>query len=442
VLVTAVALAAWVPALAGGFRYDDFRNVVHDPATRDGAALLGRLPHGVRPLTRLSYFLDHAAWGLSPRAFLATNLALHLAASLMLLALVRRRLASLAAGVLAGALFAAQPAGDVAVAYVSGRSAVLSAALLLGGLLVWDRAAGRSARAAWGAVALFALATLARETALVFPLLVLLWEATRPDGGEPLRRRLAPLALPGGVAVAATALLIAVSARYRTLAAVSLAHHDPGGALAENLRALPVALSLWARPGALAIEHPPPPAGAIWIAAGAALALGLIAVAIAARRKTPQLALAAGWILVVLLPTHTLLARSEAVTQRPLYLAWVGPALLAGAAVVALAKRVRPALLATAAAGLVLATTLAAHDRARLWTDDAALWRAAVDRSPGSPRAWNNLGAAYLAARDYPRARASFRVALELDPKFPSARAGLAGLALVAPDLRGGGDPP
>ena len=133
-----VALAAWAPALDGGFRYDDYGNVVHDAATRDGSVLLERLPRGVRPLTRLSYFADHAAWGMSPKGFLATNLALHLVASTLLFALARRRLGSVAAGALAGALFAAQPAHDVVVAYVSGRSAGLSAALLFAGLVVWE----------------------------------------------------------------------------------------------------------------------------------------------------------------------------------------------------------------------------------------------------------------------------------------------------------------
>ena len=438
----AVALAAWAPALGGGFRFDDYGNVVHDPATRDGAALLERLPRGVRPLTRLSFFLDHAAGGLAPRAFLATNLALHAAASWLLFALARRRLASSAAGALAGALFAVQPAHEAAVAYVSGRSALLSTALALGGLLVWERAPRRGPGAAWTATALFALAALARETALVFPLLVLLWEATRADGGESLRRRCTPLALPMGVTVVSAALLFALSARYRALAATSLALHDPLGALAENLRALPVALSLWARPAALAIEQPPPPPGAPWLAAGAALALGLAVLASAARKRAPNLALAAGWVVVALLPTHTLLARAEAVTERPLYLAWAGPALLAGAAARALARATRPALPALAAAALVLVAASAAHQRARLWTDEAALWREAVGRAPDSPRAWSNLGAAYLSRRDYTRARAAFRAALALDPGFASARAGVAGLALVAPDPARGGEPP
>lgn len=441
-LVLAAALVAWAPALAGGFRYDDYSNVVRDPATSDGAALLARLPAGVRPLTRISYFLDHAIAGMSPRIFLATNLALHLAASGLLFALARRRLGSLAAAALAAALFAVQPAHEAAVAYISGRSAVLSAPLLLAGLLVWDCGGDRRGRAAWSAVALFALAALARETALVFPLLVALWEATRPEAGGTLRQRLAPLASPAVVVLVALVLLLAQSVRYRSLAATSLALHAPLAALAENLRALPVALSLWARPWALAIEHPPPPTGALWTAGGAALALALAATAIAARLRAPALALAAGWVVVTLLPTHTLLARSEPVTERPLYLAWVGPALLLAAAALAAVRRTGVALPATVALAMVSLGAVAANQRARLWADEVALWREAVARAPRSARAWNNLGAAHLAMRDYGEAAAAFRTALEIDPSFASAHAGLAGLALVPAETRQGVETP
>lgn len=415
---------------------------MRDPATRDGTALVARLPAGVRPLTRISYFLDHAVAGMAPRVFLATNFALHLAASGLLFALARRRLGSLAAAALAAALFAVQPAHEAAVAYISGRSAVLSAALLLAGLLVWDLGGDRRQRAAWGAVALFALATLARETAVVFPLLVALWESTREPKESGLRQRLAPLGAPTAAALAALVLLFALSARYRSLAATSLALHDPLPALAENLRALPVALSLWVRPRALSIEHPPPPAGVLWTAGGATLALALVATALAARRRAPYLALAAGWVVVTLLPTHTLLARSEPVTERPLYLAWAGPALFLAALALAASRRFGSALPATVAIALVGLGVVAAHQRALLWTDEVALWREAVVRAPRSARAWNNLGAACLAARDYPEAAAAFRAALDLDPSFASARAGLAGLALVSADPRQGVEPP
>jgi tetratricopeptide (TPR) repeat protein len=396
----------------------------------------------VRPLTRISYFLDHALWGMAPRGFLATNLALHLAAALLVFSLARRRLGSPAAAALAGALFALQPAHEAAVAYVSGRSALLSTVLVLGGLAVWERGGAAGRRAAWGATALFALAVLARETALVFPLLALLWEATRPGAAEPLRRRLAPFALPAALAAAAALTLFSTAARYRSLLATSLALDGPLAALAGNLRALPVALSLWVRPGALAIEHPPAPEGPAWVGLGAALLAGLGAAAVLLRRRAPYAALAAGWVVVALVPTHTLLARAEAVTERPLYFAFVGPAIAAGAAALALARVSRPAIPALVAASLVLGSGLAAHARARLWTDEAGLWREVLARSPDSARAWNNLGAAYLARRDYREARAAFRTALDLDPGFAAARAGLAGLPPELAGLHKGDDPP
>ena len=59
--------------------------------------LLERLPHGLRPLTRLSYFLDAQLYGMHPPGFLSTNLLLHAITVLLVFALARRRLDDTAA---------------------------------------------------------------------------------------------------------------------------------------------------------------------------------------------------------------------------------------------------------------------------------------------------------------------------------------------------------
>jgi hypothetical protein len=136
-LAIAATAIAWGAVPWGTFQFDDFRNVVRDPATTDAAVLLERLPHGLRPLTRISYFLDAQLHGLKAGGFLATNLLLHAITVVLVFALARRRLDH--AGALIAALaFAVQPANAEVVAYVSGRSTGLMTLLLLGGLLLHD----------------------------------------------------------------------------------------------------------------------------------------------------------------------------------------------------------------------------------------------------------------------------------------------------------------
>src|SRR5262249_28158614 len=143
-----------------------------------------------------------------------------------------------------------------AVAYVSGRSMGLMAALSV--WAVWAhlramRADERGARWRWTglSLALFVLAVLSKEVALVLPLLA--WLTSRWDSpGRP--SRVGPLLVASAVL---GVLLLAVFPRYRTLAGWSLAQHGPLAALGQHLSALPAQLSLWVRPSALSVVHAP-----------------------------------------------------------------------------------------------------------------------------------------------------------------------------------------
>jgi len=73
VFLLAAVLLAWMPGVGGQFHYDDFANVVLDPATSGSAELMSRLANGFRPLLRLSYAADHQLWGFVPAGFLATT---------------------------------------------------------------------------------------------------------------------------------------------------------------------------------------------------------------------------------------------------------------------------------------------------------------------------------------------------------------------------------
>jgi protein O-mannosyl-transferase len=74
------------------------------------------------------------------------------------------------------------------------------------------------------------------------------------------------------------------------------------------------------------------------------------------RRRAPLLMLACVWPIVALLPTNSLLAKIDPVTEMPLYLAWVGPAIAIGYGARLLYARARTPLTArfTAASGTAL----------------------------------------------------------------------------------------
>lgn len=426
-LLLAVTLAVWGPVVRGDFHFDDQPNVVRDEATAGGAVLAERLRTGIRPLLRLSYHLDHRLWGVNPAGFLATNLVLHVLTVLGVWALARRRLGSDLAAVAAGAVFALQPADAEVVAYVSGRSTGLMTALVVGGLLCHERAREAGGGAArrhvpWRVLsfAAFTAACFAKEVALIFPALLLLWEWS----GEQTARRPRGVLIGTLVLAGCVLVLLAFSPRYRTLARFSLALRGPGESLAVNLRAIPVMLSLWVRPWALSVDHdfdPSPHLAAMVLGAGV---LALLAGALFLRGRAPLVALAAGWVLLALAPTNSIVAKLDPVTEKPLYLAWIGPALLLGALVARLRPTVGRRRWALLMAPLLALATWSAAARATTWTDPRRLWADAVAKAPTKARPWANLGVAWM-DRDPVVATRALRQALRLDPQNVAARRSL-----------------
>jgi hypothetical protein len=419
-LLILAAVAAWAPALAGEFQYDDVRNIVFDPATAGGAALLERLANGFRPLLRLSYVLDHLLWGMTPAGFIATNLFLHAATTLGVAALARRRVAGgEIAAVAAGLIFALQPAHAAVVASASGRSTGLATLLVVLALLAHERGVAGTAR--WRLLSLGAmtLAVLAKETALALPALILLWERTRamPTSWRESAQRLAPSCV-----LAVLLLLAAVTAgsRLRELLGFSLALASPFEALAGHAAALPLSLALWFQPWALAIEHPREFAATTSLA-GAGVLLAVATLALALRRRAPLATLALLWPPAALLPTHSVVARLDPIVEKALYPGWVGPSLALAGAVVALGARLRmPRYRAGVAAACALVAALCAW-RAAVWADPVALWREASERTPSSARAWSNRALAELAAGHEAAAAHAVARALELDPHAEAA---------------------
>jgi hypothetical protein len=321
------------------------------------------------------------------------------------------------------------------VAWTSGRSTGLATALVVAGLVVHATPALHGQRRWRAAIAagLFALACMAKETAIIFPILVLLWDWTRGEAEEPGVLRAGP-----AFAVAlASAAVMALSSRYRDLLDHSLGQRGLLESLTVNVRALPRLLSLWLRPSELSIVQPFDPGAGdpAGVTLGIACAAVLVA-GVALRRRAPMVALATGWVLVALLPTCSVIVRTEVVSAKALYPAWIGPALVLGAGVSALSTRIRmrrapAAAMATVIAGVMWVASVAVVDEVRVWSDDVALWERAVRRAPGDAIAWNNLGAGLLAARRPAAAIDAFRVALTLEPRNARTRMNLSLAAVL-----------
>jgi protein O-mannosyl-transferase len=418
--------AVFANATRAGFLYDDWADVVGNPAAT-AATFLDRLTLTVRPLLKASYALQdwlHGSWA---AGFHAVNVLLHAAATVLVLVLARRML-RLAGGdpslalVVAG-LWAVHPAMAETVTYVSGRSAGLSGLLVLAALTL---ATGpRSRAAAIGAGLCAALAPLARETALVLPAPVLLWQATLARA-EPLpvaARRLAPVLL----GTAAAALLLTAMPAHRGLVEFSLQARGPVDALRGNVHAVADMLWLWLAPWQVSID-PAQPLAWGWLEAPTLVRLaglaGAVAVAWSLRRRAPLAAFAISWTLLCFVPTNSVIWRVDPVALKPLYLASLGPVLLLA---LGLGRLVRLVPRAGAVAAVALMAVLAAMtvQRNALYADPVALWQQAVDQAPERGRPWVGLGWALMEAGDLAGAERALAEGLAREPWNLGARQAL-----------------
>jgi hypothetical protein len=438
-----IALVVMAPALAAGFEYDDRADVLDNPAARPDS-FVAALGVTNRPLVKATYALQRWVTGSAPRPFHAFNLALHLATTIAVFFLLRRLIGEPArpgrdlAAWLAAALWALHPAAVEAVAPIVGRSTLLASLLGLLAVSLVTAAGPPSRRAAIGAGALACAAALARETALVLPALTLLWQATVGAGErrrDALRRQLPVLA-----GTAAAALAIALSSRHRELVAFSLHERSPLAALRGNVRAVVDLLTLWLAPARVSVD-PPQPGDLPWLAPGtlAPTALLLVAAALAAalRRRQPRVALGVGWTLLSLAPSNSILWRLDPVAPRALYLASIGLALLVALVLRTITGRCsvapRPAWPRVAAAALVLALVAwplaaearAAHRRAALWAEPAALWQDAAAKAPERSRPWLNLGVELMLAGRLAAAETALARAVAIDPRDSNAHCAL-----------------
>ena len=386
-----------VPALGGGFVYDDHRfletntrlafpgvlwRAFTDPSVQTGDGTHAGL---WRPLRTLLFAVQRAVFGEAPFGWHVVSLLLHgvccAALALLLRGVVRCRWA-VSVGALA---FAWHPVQAECVGWVSSQGDLLALALVTTALLL-ARGGREQAALAAGACGL-----LAKEQAAVWPLLVLL-TASLPSvhrTGWERRRWLRHAAFAGAVTLVFVAVRHAVLDEPFQEGGLTRGAASPAE-LAAMLAHQAAALVAPVRPVFdWQMPWPLPPAGRFL-----ALALAAVPFILLASRR---LRTASAWFLVALVPTlfvQGVLPLNIRVADR--FLLFALPALSIGVArIVASVRAARaPAILAVAMLAVLVVPPLLA------FRSDESLWSRTAAHVPGHWRANAWSGAAALAGGD------------------------------------------
>lgn len=434
VLLALSALAVYAKSFGVPFLFDDLLAIPENPAIRSLArsfSTSGDTALAGRPLSSLTFALNHAVGGLAVGGYHAVNLAIHVACACLLFGVARRLFASPRVGApdadglaLATALlWTVHPLATETVVYVVQRTESLMALCLLATLYAFLRGVSSARPAPWLAASVLAcaLGMGAKQVMVAAPLVVLAADALFVTGSfaASLRARAAyhaglaatwgvlGLLLAGGQVARATGLdldLGVTPLQYLWTQSRVLLHY--------------LRLAVWPHP--LVLHYDWAPARSLADAWPTVALVGALfaATAYGVWRRLPA-AFAGAVFFLVLAPSSSVVPiPTELVAERRMYVplaALVG--LGAFGARRALDRLGAPARVAPVVAGaLAVSLGAAAHARVLDFRSEESIWRDTVEKSPQSSVVRNNYGRALANLGRHDEAIAQYREGLRLSP--------------------------
>ena len=428
----------YVVAFQGGFHYDDSLAILENPHLDRWRTFVGHLDHMVRPVLYATFLVDRSLYGANPTGYHLLNLLLHMGSGVLLYLIFTRAAKEKDALIpfWIVLLFLIHPMATETVTYISGRASGLMAFFYLFAFFLYIKASEHPdavmPRRLYlaGSVLSLVLSLGSKETAVTFPLVLLLWDLLiRRLRGTPLRVTILSGHLPFWIVLLLAATWASVHPRYTALAQFSFALRPFWDNALSELHAMAYALLLFFTPWNQNFDHDLREFHSLFqwpLPLDLLLLLGIAAAAPIARRQFPLVSFGLAWFFIQVLPI-SLIPRNDLLSERNLYLPSIGLFL----AIVALGSRFtqrlatvlpRPGILRFASTGLaamvVLVLCTFTYQRNQLYQDRLSLWSDTVLKSPAKARPHNNLGYAYALRGDWDQAIEEFRTAVRLDPDY------------------------
>jgi tetratricopeptide (TPR) repeat protein len=379
-----------------------------------------------RPLYMLTYMLDFQFTGTDMFGYHLTSVVIHLLSACLLIVLFGAVGFSRRLSVWGALLFVVHPVHVQGVSWIPGRNDSLLGLSVIVAALAWTWYWQAPGRGRWVLQSIaFFCALLIKEPAFVLPplLLGLVW-ARDNDANflRKLRERWMAVAV-GWAAPAATWFLLRWLAFDNPApviprlvdniaqAGLVLVHYFGKTVIPVSLRTVAdLYAPLW--PGLLVLT--------------------LIGVILARVRPRRMLWLGLSWFALMVFPT--LLAGHDFFLEERLYAPLVGMLFFLLYTLESTRFHTTPIGRAMLSAWVVLFVVVG-FDRSQQFADRWSLWESAVEQSPQSAFAANNLGAMYFLDQRYDEARMQYERALALDPTEPMVRNNLGQVYHLLEDL-------
>jgi cytochrome c-type biogenesis protein CcmH/NrfG len=456
VLALALAVLSHIAALGFAFVDDDTTQVVGEPHIQSWQFLPQYFTQDIwlhkcgsnyyRPLFLTWMLLNYMFFGLEPLGWHAAVLLVHALATALVYVLVAKLWQDPLAAGFAALLFAVHPAAVEGVAWVAGANEPLMTVMFLVSLLCYLHARERGQKLwVWISALCYLAGLLVKETAIILPLLVLIYEirfqgskVSKFQGFGGRRTKVLGRETEDGrrgtvvrtLVPYAAAVLVYLGARGLALHGLAPAHRS-SVSLVTVFSTWPAILWFYVKeliiPWPLGLYHTLPFVTQYRMGNFFGPLLGLIAIGAglaAWSRREPRVGQTCAWLFLPLLPVMTSVAyfdRGQLVHDRYLYLPMVGMVTLGALAL----RRVKllditrfglPLTQVVILSAVVCIFGIATVAQTGTWADNRTLYRHAVAVAPGSAPA-NVAWAQEMSAEDQPEAVLRYyRQALALDP--------------------------
>ena len=401
-LLVYVAFEVYGRALHGPFVYDDFNLPYYkrDFRTDDFIAWIST----VRPMLMFSYWANFQISGRDTYSYHLLNLLLHVANSGAIFLIARQILRQAAIeewrlnilSVFASALFLFHPIQTESVAYVAGRSEVLSAFFFLYAFVIFLYKSPQAA-IGWGRSALilvvFGCALATKEHTATLPILFLMtdlfWSSENPVA---VVRRNWRLYLPILCGAFVAARLIWIEVNGSTSAGLNNAGVNWLAYAQTECGVFFRYLQLVFFPVGQNFDPDLPWSPNHFEPAAFALFLVILALAVFAWRLRKRFPVGSWGLLVFMLllaPTSSLIPIKDAIAEHRLYLSMLGFVFMACELMIQLIRAERWTV--AVASIVLLAASIATYHRNGVWASETALWEDTVAKSPNKLRGYAHL---------------------------------------------------
>ncbi len=435
------AIAIWLAVLAfvafgntlrGEFVWDDASSIllhqhVKDPSkvfalfTEDQHAFAGGAGNFYRPLLSVTFLVDYALarigqpaipldqvpTDLSPTLFHVSSILWHAAAAIALFLFMRRTGAPEVVCLAVSTIFVVHPLHTEAVAYISGRADSMAAAFMFAALYfcTWDETSKRRSAGVALALVAYGAALLSKESAFIFPVLLVLTVGFVP------RNRVAQLT-PGArwLPLALSAGLLALYGVLRRTVldfggdAPSTAP-DLGVRVIETLQSFALYMKLLFVPTHLHMERTLAGVPGYTTALGVALLIAIAALAVwCSRTGRRRATFGFAWFIATWLPISGLFPLNAPMAEHWLYVPMAGFWWGVAEIVYSVVSGHRAAAWIVSAVLVSWLTVLVALTAARNldWRNNKSLYIATLRENPESIRVQFNLGVVYQDLLDNP----------------------------------------